>query len=311
MKVSVIITTYNAEEWLRKVLVGFSVQTEKDFEIIIADDGSSEKTKQIIQSFSGFFSNKIQHVWHPDNGFQKCKIVNQAILKSNSDYLLFTDGDCIPREDFVATHLKYQEDGYLLSGGYFKLPMSISELISDANIVNQECFSIHWLRSMGIKTSIKLTKLVQNSYFTSFMNWITPTKKTFNGHNTSCFKKDILAVNGFNEKMQYGGLDRELGERLFNYGILAKQIRYATICVHLDHKEVTVLPKFGSVIRPSGTTIKSIPSLILNREFFKSKLRFKNLSIGRNHFFSDHLCCKVLGSHFISVFTNGCCKITV
>lgn len=236
MKVSVIITTYNAEEWLRKVLVGFSVQTEKDFEIIIADDGSSEKTKQIIQSFSGVFQNEIQHVWHPDNGFQKCKIVNQAILKSNSDYLLFTDGDCIPREDFVATHLKYQEDGYLLSGGYYKLPMSISELISDANIVNQECFSIHWLRSMGIKTSIKLTKLVQNSYFTSFMNWITPTKKTFNGHNTSCFKKDILAVNGFNEKMQYGGLDRELGERLFNYGILAKQIRYATICVHLDHK---------------------------------------------------------------------------
>ena len=68
------------------------------------------------------------------------------------------------------------------------------------------------------------------------MNWITPTKKTFNGHNTSCFKKDLLAVNGFNEDMKYGGLDRELGERLFNLGILSKQIRYAAICIHLDHE---------------------------------------------------------------------------
>ena len=68
------------------------------------------------------------------------------------------------------------------------------------------------------------------------MNWITPTKKTFNGHNTSCFKKDLLAVNGFNEDMKYGGLDRELGERLFNLGILSKQIRYSAICIHLDHE---------------------------------------------------------------------------
>ncbi len=236
MKVSVIITTYNAEEWLRKVLVGFSVQTETDFEIIIADDGSNEKTKQVIDSFSGVFQYEIQHIWHPDNGFQKCKIVNQAIIKSQSDYLIFTDGDCIPRKDFVASHNKYKEEGYMLSGGYFKLPLSISAIISDENIKNQECFSINWLLNIGLKRNFKLIKLIQNRYFSSFMNWITPTKKTFNGHNSSCFKKDILTVNGFNEKMQYGGLDREFGERLFNYGILAKQIRYSTICVHLDHK---------------------------------------------------------------------------
>ena len=67
------------------------------------------------------------------------------------------------------------------------------------------------------------------------MNWITPTKKTFNGHNTSCFKEDLIAVNGFNEDMQYGGLDREIGERIFNLGIRSKQIRYSAICLHLEH----------------------------------------------------------------------------
>jgi hypothetical protein len=67
------------------------------------------------------------------------------------------------------------------------------------------------------------------------MNWITPTKKTFNGHNTSCFKEDLIAVNGFNEDMKYGGLDREIGERLLHNNIKGKQIRYSAICLHLNH----------------------------------------------------------------------------
>jgi glycosyltransferase involved in cell wall biosynthesis len=236
MKVSVIITTYNSEEWLSKVLEGYCQQTENDFEVVVADDGSTSKTKDVIDSFQSKFKFPIVHVWQEDNGFQKCKILNKAILKTNSDYLLFTDGDCIPRKDFVQQHLKFQEKGYFLSGGYFKLPMETSKTISFEDIKLQNCFSTSWLIKKGVKKSFKLTKLTHNKFFAIFMNWITPTKKTFNGHNTSCFKNDLIAVNGFNEEMQYGGLDREVGERLFNFGILAKQIRYQAICLHLDHK---------------------------------------------------------------------------
>jgi glycosyltransferase involved in cell wall biosynthesis len=236
MKLSVIITTYNAEVWLQKVLTGYMQQTEQDFEIVIADDGSTEKTKKIIDTFQGKFKHQIVHVWQEDEGFRKCTILNKAILHTNTDYLLFTDGDCIPRKDFVANHLKYQTKGYLLSGGYFKLPMKTSLAISEEDIINQNCFSIKWLLQNGVPKSFKLTKLVTNTWFLHFMNWVTPTKKTFNGHNTSCYKKDIITVNGFNEDMHYGGLDREIGERLFNAGVLAKQIRYAAVCVHLDHQ---------------------------------------------------------------------------
>lgn len=235
MKVSVIITTYNAEEWLRKVLIGFSVQSEIDFEIVIADDGSSPKTKELLDTFSTKFKYPILHVWHEDDGFQKSKILNKAILQSNSDYLLFTDGDCIPRKDFIALHLKEREKGYFLSGGYFKLPMNISELISDEDIVSQKCFHFSWLKSKGLKLDFKITKLTHNKIFAMFMNWVTPTKRSWNGHNSSGYKSDILAVNGFNHDMKYGGLDRELGERLFNLGLLSKQVRYSAICIHLDH----------------------------------------------------------------------------
>ncbi len=235
MKISVIITTYNAEEWLRKVLEGYLVQTEKDFEIVIADDGSDSKTKAIIDSFRGKFNYPIVHVWQEDEGFQKSKILNKAILQSNSDYLLFTDGDCIPRNDFIAVHLKNRETGFFLSGGYFKLPMKISDLITEDHIKNQDCFRLIWLKKNGFKANFKSLKLTRNKWIAGFMNWITPTKRSWNGHNSSGYKTDLLAVNGFNHQMQYGGLDRELGERLFNNGLLSKQIRYSAICVHLDH----------------------------------------------------------------------------
>lgn len=236
MKLTVIITTYNSEDWLSKVLEGYSNQTDKDFEIVIADDGSTEKTNQVITLYKDKFKYPIIHVWQPDDGFQKSKILNKAILKTNSDYLLFTDGDCIPRNDFVAQHLKHKKEGYFLSGGYFKLPLETSRKISLDNIKNQRCFSISWLIKNGVSKSFKLSKLIKIQSFANFMNWLTPTKRTFNGHNTSCFKKDLILVNGFNEEMQYGGLDREAGERLFNFGILSKQIRYSAICLHLDHK---------------------------------------------------------------------------
>ncbi len=236
MKTSIIISTYNAEEWLQKVLIGFSVQTEFDFEIVIADDGSTNATKNLILEFKDCFKYPIIHVWHQDNGFQKTIILNKAILKTNSEYLIFTDGDCIPRKDFVAVHLKNKEEGYFLSGGYFKLPMTISKLISKNDIIKNNCFKLNWLRKKGLKWTFKNTKLTQNIYFALFMDWITPTKKSWNGHNSSGFKKDIVNINGFNNNMQYGGLDREMGERLFNNELLSKQIRYSAICLHLDHK---------------------------------------------------------------------------
>ena len=236
MQASVIFSTYNSEKWLEKVIIGFSVQTYKDFEIIIADDGSREATKNLIDKLRAEIDIPIVHVWQEDNGFQKSQILNKAIIASNSDYLIFTDGDCIPRKDFVQTHIDYREQGYFLSGGYFKLPMSISELISKDDIVNQRCFDLKQLTANGLPNSYKNIKFTAKGFLSKFLNFITPTNASWNGHNSSGWKKDLVEVNGFNQEMQYGGQDRELGERLFNKGLKSKQIRYSAICVHLDHK---------------------------------------------------------------------------
>ncbi|WP_306352870.1 glycosyltransferase family 2 protein [Flavobacterium sp. '19STA2R22 D10 B1'] len=236
LKASVIMSTYNSEEWLEKVIWGFSIQTETNFEIIIADDGSRDETKQLIDKLREEVSIPIIHVWHHDHGFQKTKILNKAIVASNTEYLIFTDGDCIPRKDFVSVHMRNKEPGYFLSGGYYKLPMSISKMITKENILKQSCFKLRWLYSNGLPIKFKNIKLVNNRTISSIMNIITPTKASWNGHNASGWKKDLLAVNGFNELMKYGGEDRELGERLEHMDIKSKQVRYRAICIHLDHE---------------------------------------------------------------------------
>lgn len=229
----VIISTYNNPEWLEKTLRGYMEQDIPADEIIIADDGSGDDSCRLIERYSALLP--IKHIWHEDQGFRKTVILNKAILAAESDYLVFTDQDCVPRRDFLATHVRYAEEGYFLSGGYFKLPMSISKSLSREDIASGRMVRLDWLRQQGLKWNFKCTKLIPYKWFSVIMNIITPANASWNGMNSSGWREDILKVNGFDERMEYGGEDREMGERLFNMGIRSKQIRYSAIVLHLDH----------------------------------------------------------------------------
>lgn len=94
-KISIIVSTYNAEEWLKKVLWGFEQQIFKDFEVVIADDGSKEPTKILLEEMAKKVHYPIVHVWQEDDGFQKSRILNKAVTACSADYIIMTDGDCI------------------------------------------------------------------------------------------------------------------------------------------------------------------------------------------------------------------------
>lgn len=235
MKISVIVSTYNAEEWLEKVLIGYSVQTYKDFELIIADDGSKPSTKALIDKYKANYPVPIRHLWHEDLGYRRQEILNVAIVKANNDYILMTDGDCIPRKDFVEVHAKLSEKGKFLSGGYCKLSLKASQLISKDDIVNGNCFDVNWLKSKDKLGFSQTLKLSANKIVASILDAITPTKPSFNNCNSSGFKQDMIDINGYDERMKYGGPDREFGERLENFGVKGKQVRHKAIVLHLDH----------------------------------------------------------------------------
>jgi len=258
---SVIITTYNQPQYLELTLWGFHNQSNPNFELVIADDGSSEDTSDVINWFRNNTALKIQHIWHEDDGFRKCTILNKAIIASKHNYLLFTDGDCVPRKDFIEVHLSKARKGHFLSGGYFKMNDAVSKNVTPEVIANQYPFNKNWLKKNGQESTYKFLKMTRKKWLISILNGITTAKPTWNGHNVSGWKSDIIAVNGYNEDMVYGGLDRELGERLENYGVSGLQIRYSAIVVHLDHprpyKKKELMDKNRAIrkkVRDTGVT---------------------------------------------------------
>lgn len=235
MKISVIVSTYNAEKWLEKVLIGYGNQTFKDFELIVADDGSESATKDLIDVFKADYPVPIRHFWHEDKGYRRQEILNIAIVEAAHEYIIMTDGDCIPRKDFVEVHAKYAEKGRFLSGGYCKLNMAASEAISKDDILSGRCFRVGWLKKFGRIGFSQRLKLTSDSLLAGILDSVTPTNPSFNNCNSSGFREDMIAINGYDERMKYGGSDREFGERLENIGIKGLQIRHKAICLHLDH----------------------------------------------------------------------------
>lgn len=233
--IGVVITTYNSPLWLTKVLYGYEQQVDSRFKVLIADDGSGQETKDVIEHFIKREKLTIEHYWQEDDGFQKTKILNKVIANTDCDYLIFTDGDCIPRNDFISVHREHAAEKRFLSGGYIKLTTPVSNSINEDLIKSQEIFDKKKLVELGQPNSFKLTKLIRSERARLVLNLLTPTKATWNGMNSSGWTVDIISVNGFDERLKYGGLDRELGERLWNAGIRSKQIRYSAVCLHLDH----------------------------------------------------------------------------
>jgi glycosyltransferase involved in cell wall biosynthesis len=243
MNISVIISTYNQPDWLELTLQAYAVQTRRDFQILIADDGSNEETRRRIDALRPAFGTQIMHVWQEDDGFRKCEILNKAIVQAQGDYLIFTDGDCIPRRDFVSRHAELARPNTLLSGGYLKLSKTTSDQITSGDVLEGRASDARTLWRYGCRSPRILTRLAQGTVAARWSDRLTTTRPTFNGCNTSVWKKDVVAVNGFNERMGYGGEDRELGERLVHYGVRSLQVRYRAICVHLDHPRAYRTPE--------------------------------------------------------------------
>jgi glycosyltransferase involved in cell wall biosynthesis len=235
MRLSVVVTTYNQPEWLEKVLWGFEAQTFRDFELLVADDGSDDRTRTLLDRLRPQLGFPLRHVWHAHDGFRKCTILNAAIAVAEGEYLFFTDGDCIPRPDVLAVHAANARRGAFISGGYLKLPIETSRRIMREDILAGRATDHEWLRRNGVPRSKRLARLKWGPIVAAFLDRITTTRATFNGHNASAWRDDLVRVNGFDERLEYGGLDRELGERLENAGVRGRQFRHRALVVHLDH----------------------------------------------------------------------------
>lgn len=242
VKTSVLISTYNSPLWLQKTLWGFFHQSRQDFELLVADDGSRPETAELLRDMARFSPVPLAHVWQPDDGFQKCRILNKALAVARGERVLLTDGDCVARRDFIDVHTRLAQPDCFLTGTYFKLPKNVADAITEDDVKSQQAFRAGWLLTHGLPFSPKLLKLVAGPPVDEWLNRVTPARPTWNGHSASCLRSQAIQVNGFNEDMQYGGLDVEFGLRLNHIGVRTRHIRYSTITLHLHHGHGYVTP---------------------------------------------------------------------
>ncbi len=234
-RIAVILSTYNQPEHLERVLWGYARQSRRDFELIVADDGSGPQTLAVIDRVKAETGFELTHVWHDDIGFRKTEILNRAILATDADYLIFSDGDCVPGDDFVAAHARLAQPGRFLSGGALRLPAGLTDIITVDDVSSGRVMDRRWLLRNGWRPGRRRLRLLRSQRLAYLLDCLTPTAPTWNGMNASTWRRHLVEVNGFDMDLGYGGEDRALGERLENLGVRGKSIRFRAPLLHLEH----------------------------------------------------------------------------
>ncbi len=228
MKTSLLISTYNWPEALELVLLSTNNQTEKPDEILIADDGSSEETTNLIKDFQKKSFVPIKHFWHEDKGFRKAIILNKAIAAAKGEYIIQVDGDCILHKDFVRDHKALAQPNVYLFGSRVNIQEKfLPELFASQKIK----FSFF---DKGIK---KRTRNLRVPALSSLYNTTNEVSDKMRGCNVSYWKKEVIAVNGYNEEFEgWGREDSELIIRMMHNGVLGRRLRYRGIVYHIWHE---------------------------------------------------------------------------
>lgn len=226
---SLITPTYNWPEALELLLLSVLNQTILPNEVIIADDGSTEKTKQLIADFQKIFPVPLIHIWQEDIKNRKPRIMNQAIAVAKYDYIVEIDGDIIMNKYFIKDHLTFAKKGQYLFGSRVNIQEKLLTDLFSKKIIHFNFFS------RGIK---KRGRTIRIPFFMQFRKSLNQRSQKLRGCNMSFWKEDFIKINGFNESLVGWGIDdSEMIQRLHNIGIKSKRLKFAGIAYHIFHKE--------------------------------------------------------------------------
>ena len=235
--ISILLATYNWPQALKLCLESLATQTDHHFEIIIADDGSTESTKQIIDAFQSTHSISITHLWQEDQGFRKTKILNQAIEAAKGDYLIFLDGDCLVQPDFVARHRELAQKGFLVTGSRVLLNEKLTQELLATSRWDFKLFIsklLEYRLNGGINKYWPLKIKLGNGSWRDYKKFVW---RRIKGCNMACWKTDAQAIDGFDETMTgWGHEDADFVFRLQRYHIKRKSGSWSTEVLHLFHQ---------------------------------------------------------------------------
>jgi len=232
---TLLISTYNRPDALELCLKSVMLQSIMPQEVIIADDGSKDDTRALVERYQKIVHVPFIHVWHPDEGFQLAKIRNRGIAKASQPYIIQIDGDLILHKHFIKDHLQISERSYFVSGSRVLLSQLTTNKLLQQNSIDV------LLHNKGSKNHFNK---LRNGFLRNFLSTrykVSGRNKYYvKGCNMAFWKDDLLKVNGYNEKLTgWGKEDSELAIRLINAGVQKKFLKMGGITYHLYHPEAS------------------------------------------------------------------------
>ncbi len=231
---SLIIAAYKRPDFLEKIFASLALQTFTNFEVLIADDGSGPDVAAVVDAFRQQWPLAVTHVWHPDDGFRKTIIVNEAAARALSGYLVFIDGDCVLHHRFMESHYIHRRPRAVLAGRRVMLDESITSraTVADVRALRLEKPAFWWnhclagQRKHGIY--VRGSFVLENAFKKRY--WIT-------GSNFSVHSSDFRSVNGYDESIVGRGVeDINLTERFRLDGVRILTITREALQYHLYHR---------------------------------------------------------------------------
>ncbi len=219
------------------VLMALEKQTDRDFEVIVADDGSSDMHCARIQEYQRMAIYPVVHVWHPDSGFTASQVRNLGVAATSGDYLILLDGDCVPEVDFVERHRMLAESGCFVNGSRVLLSpaLTASAIVGRVDLVNQSGWIWGARRVNGQCSKLTAKVRLPDASFRRQKEFVW---KGIRSCNMALWKSDYVAVNGFDETfVGWGHEDADFVLRLHNAGLIRKNGFYSTEVYHLWHPE--------------------------------------------------------------------------
>ncbi len=238
MLISVIVSTYNRPDALSLVLQSLNQQTDTNFEIIVADDGSRNDTKQLVESFESMGFQPLTHVWHEDTGFRLAAIRNLAATYCTGEYFIFLDGDCVVQPDFIARHRCLCEKNHMVTGSRVLLNKAFTNALIQTNVWDFALFKQRLLIKR-LNGSINKFLAFHFKFCHSSIRYYQGFKwRGIKGCNFACWRSDYEQVNGYDESFEgWGHEDADMVFRLHCSGVKRKSGSFATEVLHLYHPE--------------------------------------------------------------------------
>jgi len=221
--------TFDRAHLLRLALRSYLRQTARDFEIVVADDGSTDDTPAVVEEFRKIAPFDVDYVRQEHRGHRRAAILNRGIERCRHSQVLFTDCDSLAFSDLIEVHLRAARPDRLLCGGYLRLDREQTEKLTDDDAASGRFEALldasgrRELRRKHLRARWQILRRRRRRPHNMGLNYSVP-------------REALMRINGYDEEFEgWGSADGDVRERMRAIGVRPFSLYDQAIVLHMWH----------------------------------------------------------------------------